>query len=164
MNSDDADPIQAAKPVDDAAAIVKEIVIHAPAERVFEALADPNQRVKWWGVEGRFQATHMESDLRPGGAWRMQGVGMGGKPFTIRGEYTAVERPSLLEFTWLADWSQEPQTLVRFDLVENDGVTTVRLTHAGLADGQSERYQGWPQLLSSLQAHVENKIHGGFPV
>jgi len=47
-------------------AIIKEIVIKAPAARIFEALADPAQRVKWWGTEGRFQATHMESDLRPG--------------------------------------------------------------------------------------------------
>jgi uncharacterized protein YndB with AHSA1/START domain len=59
----------------------------------------------------------MESDLRPGGAWLMRGIGMEDKPFTLRGEYRSVERPRLLEFTWLPDW-QEPQTLVRFDLEE----------------------------------------------
>jgi uncharacterized protein YndB with AHSA1/START domain len=47
--------------------IVGEITIRAPAKRVFEALTNPDQRAKWWGAEGRFQATHMESDLRPGG-------------------------------------------------------------------------------------------------
>jgi hypothetical protein len=35
--------------------------INAPAERVFEALTNPDQRVKWWGAAGRFQTTHMES-------------------------------------------------------------------------------------------------------
>ncbi len=30
--------------------IVKEININAPAARVFEALSDPSQRLKWWGV------------------------------------------------------------------------------------------------------------------
>jgi Activator of Hsp90 ATPase homolog 1-like protein len=52
-------------------AIVQEITIKASAERIFEALTNPDQRVKWWGSEGRFQTTHMESDLRPGGrsAW-----------------------------------------------------------------------------------------------
>src|SRR5919201_1991742 len=113
--------------------IIKEVVIQAPAERIFEALTDPRQRVKWWGAEGRFQVTHMESDLRPGGAWLMRGTGMGGKPFTIRDEYRAVERPRLVEFTWLPDWHEdEPQSVVRFDLQENDGATTVRLTHSGL--------------------------------
>jgi len=50
-------------PIDADDAIIKEIVIKAKAERIFEALVDPRQRVKWWGAEGRFQTTHMESDL-----------------------------------------------------------------------------------------------------
>jgi uncharacterized protein YndB with AHSA1/START domain len=48
-------------------AIVREIIIKAPAARVFEALVDPTQRMKWWGQEGRFETTNAESDLRPGG-------------------------------------------------------------------------------------------------
>jgi uncharacterized protein YndB with AHSA1/START domain len=144
-------------PTDDGDTIRKEIVIKAAAERVFEALMDPRQRVKWWGAEGRFQATHMESDLRPGGAWLMSGMGMGGKPFTVRGEYRSIDRPRLIEFTWLADWEENAQpTLVRFDLEENDGSTTVRLTHSGLTTERSrENYRGWPWLLALLQGYVE---------
>jgi uncharacterized protein YndB with AHSA1/START domain len=144
-------------PVDASDTIVKEIIIKASAERIFEALIDPRQRVKWWGAEGKFQATHMESDLRPGGAWLMRGTGMGGKPFTLRGEYCSIERPRLLEMTWLGDWQEnESPTVVRFDLDEKDGATTVRLTHSGFTSKQSrERYQGWPWLLALLQAHVE---------
>ena len=33
-------------------AIVQEITIKASAERIFEALTNPDQRVKWWGSEG----------------------------------------------------------------------------------------------------------------
>lgn len=66
-------------------AIVQEITIKASAERIFEALTNPDQRVKWWGSEGRFQTTHMESDLRPGGRWAMRGIGMGGRPFSVVG-------------------------------------------------------------------------------
>jgi uncharacterized protein YndB with AHSA1/START domain len=139
-------------------AIVKEVTIKAPAERVFEALTDPGQRVQWWGMEGRFQATHMESDLRPGGAWSMRGTGMGGRPFLVRGEYRAIERPRLIEFTWLADWDNLAQSMVRFDLEEKEGVTIVRLTHSGLTtEATRETYKGWPWLLASLQAHVEAK-------
>ena len=136
-------------------AIEAEIDIQAPAERVFDALADPAQRVQWWERPGRFQATHMESDLRPGGAWLMRGTGADDKPFTLRGEYRTVERPAVLEFSWLPDW-EEQETLVRFELQEQDGTTTVRLTHSGFAtDASRERYQGWPWLLAMLQGFAE---------
>jgi uncharacterized protein YndB with AHSA1/START domain len=137
--------------------IVKEIAIKASAERVFAALTDPRQRAEWWGVRGKFKVTDMESDLRVGGAWSMRGVSGNGKPFTIRGEYRAIDRPRLLEFTWLPDW-QEPQTLIRFDLEEKDGATTVRLTHSGLMSEHLEKYGGWPWLLALLQSHVEGKV------
>ena len=143
-------------PTDANDTIVKEIIINAPADRIFDALTDPRQRVKWWGAEGKFQATHMESDLRPGGAWLMRGTGMGGKPFTLRGEYRSVDRPRLLELTWIDDWQENaPPTLVRFELDEKNSSTTVRLTHSGFTTAQSrDRYQGWPWLLALLQAYV----------
>ena len=52
--------------------IVQEITIKGPAERIFEALTNPDERMKWWGAEGKFQTTQMESDLRPGGKWVMR--------------------------------------------------------------------------------------------
>jgi uncharacterized protein YndB with AHSA1/START domain len=135
--------------------IVREIVIQAPAERVFAAIAEPEQRIAWWGVKGRFEVTHMESDLRPGGAWQMSGTAAEGNAFTLRGEYTVIDRPRVLEFTWQASWS-EPQSLVRFDLVEQDGATTVRVTHSQFATQEArDKYQGWPWLLSMLQSYVE---------
>jgi uncharacterized protein YndB with AHSA1/START domain len=150
-------------PTDTDGTINKEILINAPAERIFVALTDPRQRVKWWGVEGKFQATSMESDLRPGGAWLMRGTGMGGKPFTISGKYRAIERPRLLEFTWLRDW-EEPETLIRFDLEEKDGATLVRLTHSGLTTERArESYKSWPWLLARLQGYVESEVSDQAP-
>jgi uncharacterized protein YndB with AHSA1/START domain len=125
-------------------AIVEEIAIKAPAERIFDALTDPATRVKWWGLKGRFETTDMESDLRPGGRWMMRGNGMGGKPFKVIGIYRTVARPHALAFTWLPDWDEAAtETLVRFDLQEHDGITTVRLTHSGFASaGSRARHQG----------------------
>jgi uncharacterized protein YndB with AHSA1/START domain len=139
-------------------AIVAEITIKAPAERIFDALTDPAQRMKWWGLKGRFETTDMESDLRAGGHWMMSGTGMGGKPFKIVGVYRSIDRPRLLAFTWLPDWDEEAtETFVRFDLREHDGVTTVRLTHSGFAsDGSRTRHQGWPQILGWLQGYAES--------
>jgi uncharacterized protein YndB with AHSA1/START domain len=137
--------------------IVQEITIKGAAERIFEALTDPEQRVKWWGSGDRFKATHMESDLRPGGRWLMCGTGIGGRPFNVVGTYRSIERPRLLEFTWLPDWQgDEIESLVRFDLDEADGVTTVRLTHSGLTTERSRQsHQGWPQILDWLRAYVD---------
>jgi uncharacterized protein YndB with AHSA1/START domain len=136
--------------------IVEEITIKAPAERIFEALTNSEQRVKWWGAEGRFQITHMESDLRPGGKWMMRGNGYG-KAVSVTGEYRLIERPRLLVFTWLPDWQGDAtESVVRFDLEEKDGVTTVRLTHSGLASESSRTsHKGWPQILTWLKAIVE---------
>src|SRR5262249_32286949 len=138
--------------------IVKEITIKGSAERIFEALTNPDQRVKWWGAEGRFQATQMESDLRPGGRWVMRGIGIGGKPFTVLGTYRTIERPHRLVFTWLPDWQEgATESVVRFDLEEKDGVTTLRLTHSGLTSEGARAHQGWPQILTWGQACVERR-------
>lgn len=140
-------------------AIVQEITIEAPAERIFEALTSPDERVKWWWrSEGRFEITHVESDLRPGGKWSMHGTGAGGKPLTVAGEYREVERPRVLSFTWLPDWQEDgAETLVRWDLEEENGVTTVRLTHSGFTSEASRAtYRGWPLILGGLQVYIEN--------
>lgn len=139
--------------------IVAEVTIDAPADRVFDALTDPAQRVAWWGGKGRFEAKDMESDLRPGGRWEMRGIGMGGRPFRVAGVYRTIERPRRLAFTWLPDWDENAtETLVSFELSEREGGTLVRLTHSGLASEQSRaRHQGWPQILGWLRTYVEKR-------
>jgi uncharacterized protein YndB with AHSA1/START domain len=138
--------------------IIQEISIRASAERVFDALARPEERVAWWGRAGRFRATRMESDLRTGGRWTMWFETPRG-PVSVDGEYRAVERPRLLEFTWRPSWFDSVQSLVRIELEESDGVTHVRLTHSGLV-GEADRTNssGWPHLLAALQAHVERAV------
>lgn len=122
-------------------------------------MTNPGELVKWWGAQGKFQATHVESDLRPGGKWMMRCDGCGGKPTMVAGEYRKIERPRLLVFTWLrGEQENEPETLVRWDLEEKDGITTVRLTHSGLTSESSRnRNSSWPLILCLLQAFAEGK-------
>jgi uncharacterized protein YndB with AHSA1/START domain len=138
-------------------AITEEITIKAPADQVFVALTSPEERVKWWGTEGRFKTTHMESDLRPGGQWLMRGIGVGGKPFTVQGVYREIQPPLLLAFTWLPSWQEDAvESLVRFDLEEKGGMTTVRLTHSGLTTISSRnQHRGWLDILEWLRAYLE---------
>ncbi len=137
--------------------IVEEITINASAERVFEAFTNPSERAKWWGVPGRFQTTHVDSDLRPGGRWAMRGTKQEGGAFSVKGEYRAVERPGLLVFTWLPDWQGDAtESLVRVELTESNGVTHLRLTHSDLRTESSRAsHRGWPQVLALLKRHLE---------
>src|SRR5262245_47328281 len=130
--------------------IVQEITIKASAERIFEALTVPDQRERWWGSKGRIEATHKETELRHGRRWSKGGVVLGGGPFNVVGEYRSIDRPHLLVFTWLPDWQGDAtESLVRFDLEEKNGVTTVRLTHSGLVSEASRAsHKGWPQILT----------------
>ena len=135
--------------------IVEEISIKGSAERIFEAIAIAEERLKWWGAEGAYQGTEMDSDLRVGGKWIMKGVARGTQ-FTCYGHYTRIEKPRLLEFTWNPSWQGEAtESLVRFDLEEKDGVTTVRVTHSGLTPAAKEVHKGWPQVLGWLKGFVE---------
>jgi uncharacterized protein YndB with AHSA1/START domain len=137
--------------------IVEEIIIDAPAVRVFDVFTSPSERVKWWSIEGRFRTTHMDSDLRPGGKWSMRGTRPDGSPFSIRGEYRIVDRPMLLVFTWLPSWQgDDTESHVRIEFTEKDGATHVRLTHSGLStESARTSHRGWPEVLRLLRAHAE---------
>jgi uncharacterized protein YndB with AHSA1/START domain len=137
--------------------ITQEIIIRGSAERIFAALTNPSERLAWLGgPEGRFKLTSFESDLRPGGKWIMRAESFG-KLVTITGEYREIDRPRLLVFTWLPDWYENAtESLVRWELNENDGTTTVRLTHSGLlTEASRENHRGWPQILGWLRAYIE---------
>jgi uncharacterized protein YndB with AHSA1/START domain len=136
--------------------IVQEITIRSPAERIFEALINPHELAKWWGVEGKFQVTHMASDLRRGGRWRMRVRGPGGTESTVAGEYRKIDRPRLLVFTWIREQENMPETVVRWDLEEKGGITTVRVTHSGLTSEKLRaRNSGWPMILDLLRGYAE---------
>ena len=136
--------------------IVQEITIGNSAERIFDALTHPSELLKWWRADGKFRVTHAETDPRPGGKWRMRVMGSSGKESIVTGVYRTVDRPRLLIFTWIREQEDGIETLVRWDLEEKNGVTTVRLTHSGLTSkALRDRNSGWPLILSLLKAYVE---------
>ena len=134
--------------------IVSEIQIAAPRERVFQALVDPAQVVQWWGQKGIYNCTQFETDLRAGGKWRSIGVSGDGKNFEVSGEYLEVARPSLIVTTWVATWTGELKTIVRWELEPAQGGTLVRVRHSGA--GVAGNYRGWPRMLVWLQALIES--------
>src|SRR5579862_918936 len=145
-------------PNDDA--IVSEIYIESPPERVFDALVNPELVVRWWGGRGAeqsFRCTQFESDLRPGGKWRSAGVDGQGHPFEAAGEYVEIDRPRLLVQTWVASWAGQVKTTVRWELQSTGDGTLLRHRHSGLAGypEAGKSFRGWPRLLSWLRAFLE---------
>jgi uncharacterized protein YndB with AHSA1/START domain len=137
--------------------IISEIQISAPAERVFQALVDPAQVLRWWGQTGIYRSTEFESDLRVGGKWRTAGVNGQGQSFEAKGEYLQVDPPRRLVHTWVASWTGDIQTVVHWELEAVSGGTLVRIRHTGLAAHPelAKSYSGWPRMLGWLQALLE---------
>ena len=140
--------------------ITSEIHIAAPPERVFQALVDPGQVVKWWGGQGEgqsFRCTHFHCDLRPGGKWRSLGVDAQDRPFEVSGEVLEVDPPRILAYTWVASWTAGVKTTVRWELETTDRGTLVRHRHSGLRAHPelAKSFRGWPRMLGWLQAFVE---------
>jgi uncharacterized protein YndB with AHSA1/START domain len=141
--------------------IVQEVTIKAPAERIFAALTRPEELLKWWAAEGKFQIMHAECDLQPGGKWRMQVAGKcatEASVSTVYGEYRTIYPPRVLTYTWIREHEDYPETLVRWDLEEKDGCTTVRVTHSGLvSESLRARNAGWPVIVGILQTYLEQQ-------
>jgi uncharacterized protein YndB with AHSA1/START domain len=137
--------------------LITEIDIAAPPERVFESLVDPQQVLQWWGQAGMYRCTEFKADLRPGGEWLSTGPGPDGSNFKVTGEYLEIDPPRLLAYTWVASWTGNAKTTVRWELEPTESGTRIRLLHRGLAADPklAESYRGWPQILGWIRAFVE---------
>jgi len=147
-------------------AIVSEVEIAAPPERIFQALIDPAQ-AKQWGSSPSFTMKIWEMDARPGGKWRFLCKDNSGKPnaygvneFDHTGEILEIDPPRLLVYTWLANFHDDPKrkTVVRWELTPTPIGTRLKVTHSGLAKEHRARKDyagGWPGLLQAIKAFAE---------
>ena len=145
-------------------AIVSEVHINAPAERVFQALTDPRQLLRWWTSE-KCPTEYFEIEARPGGKWRFGSkssklVVNGVSHFFCEGEVVECDPPRLLAYTWIANWHDDKsrRTLVRWELTPAKGGTQVKVTHSGLSQEAVARKDysgGWPGVVQALKQFVE---------
>jgi uncharacterized protein YndB with AHSA1/START domain len=138
-------------------AIVSEIQINALPQQVFDALVKPEQVVQWWGQKGIYQCTEFHSDLRVGGKWSSIGLDGHGQKFEIAGEYLEVDPPRVLASTWIATWTGDAETTIRWELEPTKQGTLVRIRHSGFAKHPelAQSYRGWPRMLGWLQSLLE---------
>jgi uncharacterized protein YndB with AHSA1/START domain len=140
-------------------AIEVEVQISAPPDRVFQAITDPAQLLRWWGQQGMYHGTKWCTDVRPGGQWRCEGVSdADGSAYSVNGEYLEVDPPRLLIHTWISSWGGPLKTVVRWELEPAADGTLVRLHHSGFAGAPAQaqgHYQGWLRVVAWMQAFVE---------
>lgn len=142
-------------------AVISEIEIAAPPERVFQALIQRDQALQW-GAGETFEVTEWEMDVRRGGKWRFvsRERASGGEAYVHHGEIIEIDPPRLLEYSWFASWHPDPKhrTVVRWELAPTKTGTHLKVTHSALAPlaGAAQGYgQGWPGLLQQIKTFVE---------
>jgi uncharacterized protein YndB with AHSA1/START domain len=127
----------------------------APRELVFECWTQPEHLQHWQGAPRGFTVTSYESDIRPGGFFRICMRSSEGADRWLEGEYRAIEKPERLAFThaWLdADRKPGKPTLVTITLAERDGKTELTLRQTGFPSAESRdgHKYGWNSALDVL--------------
>ena len=145
-------------------AIITEIEIAAPPDRVFQALTDADQLKRWFSSP-ECPAKFWQMDPRLGGKYgyateKGTMVVNGVTEFECHGEIVEYDPPRVIAYTWLANWHDAAarSTTVRWELTPKASGTQVRVTHSGLAK-QPTAYKdytdGWPGVVEMLKKFVE---------
>jgi uncharacterized protein YndB with AHSA1/START domain len=134
-----------------------ERTFNAPARAVFDAWTSPEVMARWWHAGSDWETPVAEVDLRVGGSLRVTMRAPNGDEYGARGEYTEIQPPERLVFTWTWDDSDGQASLIELDFTEQDAATTVVLTHSGLSGEESKlsHTEGWNKVLDSLGRTLE---------
>ena len=145
-------------------AVVSEIEIAAPVDRVFQALTTAGELTHWF-TSPECPAKFWEMDARLGGRYRYATekgsiVVNGVSEFECHGEILEYDPPRVLVYTWLANWHDDVahRTVVRWELTPKSGGTHVKVTHSGLATmpvARKDYSGGWPGVVEMLKTFVE---------
>jgi len=134
---------------DSAEVLVIRRVLPVPRERVFAAWLDPVSLARWMGTGEGADVTAL--DPRVGGKFRIV-MRHGGGSVEHWGEYQAIDRPSLLCFTWLSANTDHQPTLVTVELLERGDSTELILTHRRLPRHQVDAHRrGWTAIVAALE-------------
>ncbi|MFL6709453.1 MAG: SRPBCC family protein [Massilia sp.] len=127
--------------------------IAAPAEKVFEAITQPELARQYWDHEN-------VSDWQPGSTWQHIRANEA-RPVEIVGKVVETTAPRRLVITWAAA-SQADQpgsySRVTFDIEPYPDMVKLTVTHdeleagSGMHNGVSK---GWPVVLSSMKSFLE---------
>jgi len=139
------------------------IFLEAPRSRVWRALSDAAEFGAWFGVDFKGKA------FVPGKHVQGQITYPGYEHIVMEVQVERMERERLLSWRWhpaavdpSVDYSQEPTTLVVFELAEADGGTMLTVVESGFekiplarrATAFRMNASGWDQQMQNIEKHV----------
>ncbi len=136
-------------------------LIRAPREQVFDAWLNTDVRKQWWCASPEMSCNTCEIDPAVGGRYRLGMTDPEGKEYVVTGEFTELDPPNKLSFTWTWDHDvnfggNSVVTIELFDATYKDEpATELLLTHEPLNKPleRSDHTMGWLGCLKSLGGH-----------
>jgi uncharacterized protein YndB with AHSA1/START domain len=120
-------------------------VIPAPAADLFDVYLDPKSPGGPW-----FRCARLIFDAKVDGLFH-HAVEHEGRTWPHYGRFIAIERPRLIEHTWVSEATRGAETIVSVTFEPREGGTEVTLRHR-VSDAEMGRAHegGWTLLLSML--------------
>lgn len=124
--------------------------IPATAEEVFDAWTNPKSLEKWMRP-GPSTGARAQLDARIDGNYRIEML-FGEQSYVHTGTYRRVERPRVLEFTWVSPGTEQKESVVTVELTSRGKQTDLVLTHRLLPsdDARAKHEGGWGEILNKL--------------
>ncbi len=125
----------------------------APAQVVFDAWTNEAVLRRWFHAGPQWETPTAEVDLRVGGRLRLvMRDPEAGEDHGAGGEYTLVDPPRRLAFTWRWDDQESERQLIELEFTERQGATTVRMTSRGIAtqERRDDHREGWRLCFDNL--------------
>ena len=123
-------------------------------------LVDPGELARWWGPSG-FTTPRIDSDVRVGGAYRIEMQPPEGERFFLRGEFLSVEPPAELAYTfvWEDPDPDDRENIVRLSLRDLGDATEVSLDQRPFATEarRALHEQGWSDSFDKLQGLLTDR-------
>jgi len=131
-----------------------EKILQARTERVFAACVDPDMLADWWGPAG-FTSPSLELEVRDGGRYRITMQPPDGEPFHLRGEFSEVDPPRRLVYTF--EWEEpdpdDQETVVTLSFLDHREGTKLVLDQGPFATEARRALHeaGWTESLERLE-------------
>jgi uncharacterized protein YndB with AHSA1/START domain len=139
---------------EEAARVVRiERTFDAPAEDVFDAWTSEEVISRWFKPAQGWQEASAQVDLRVGGRVRVVMRTPDGEPVGAGGEYTEIDRPNRLAFTWTFDDDPTNEQMIELEFTERDGVTTVLFVNSNISEVERRdaQYDGWSTCFDEIE-------------
>ncbi len=133
--------------------------IPAPVARVFDVWMDPKSPGGLWYGADRVIVNPVVDGLF------YLAMSQGGRSWPHFGRFVRIERPGLMEFTWMSEATKGLESVVTVTFEPRGEETEVTLRHAGVPDDEMGRQHkdGWTWVLSMLAESLATRAQASRP-